>query len=540
MIKPVVIVTSLALLLLLLPGCGCGEDGPEVPAPTPVESPAEALEIAAKFCPVIHLSIEEDNLENFQPDPIHLMVDLTLLRDLNDPAFAEKTTITGLLERSQSEYYLDVPELNPRSASVEQYKAGYDIVSGNYRPTVYARAVYGSEYTVLQYWLFYYLNDWRNVHEGDWELVQLNFPKRPLSELLSEDVSPVFVAYSQHQSGQRMPWTEMVSGGLVADNHPSVYVARGSHANYFSPGQFWAGLDFDDTGQSAWREIGLDELDIILLSEITDDITGQEWLDFRGYWGEYIGFSIDILDLRFWQHGPFGPHWTDEGRISDKWHRLEQWAAELPEYPAPFWTSFIKVLGDWSDLAVFHLFSPADLHVYDAQDRHVGLDENGELVVDIPGAFYIQPEGTDYKIILIAGADINEEYRIVVRGTDSGTMDIKAQVPDVCNDIRRFLEYIGVPVTPSLVARAVIRPVRLSDMEAAAPPGVKEPGIAPPAALTARDTVTELEIDDDGDGVFDISSRPGRYSLEAVKPVSSDRIKVPEEANVEEAVKTER
>ena len=27
----------------------------------------------------------------------------------------------------------------------------------------------------LQYWLFYAFNDWNNLHEGDWEMIQLDF-----------------------------------------------------------------------------------------------------------------------------------------------------------------------------------------------------------------------------------------------------------------------------------------------------------------------------------------------------------------------------
>ena len=27
----------------------------------------------------------------------------------------------------------------------------------------------------LQYWIFYVFNDWNNLHEGDWEMIQLNF-----------------------------------------------------------------------------------------------------------------------------------------------------------------------------------------------------------------------------------------------------------------------------------------------------------------------------------------------------------------------------
>jgi hypothetical protein len=87
--------------------------------------------------------------------------------------------------------------------------------------------------TVLQYWFFYSLDDWRNsltkpglwhMHEGDWEEVSvaLNAADRPVS-----------IAASQHDLGVIRAWARVaLSGGT----HPVVYVALGSHANYLSPG----------------------------------------------------------------------------------------------------------------------------------------------------------------------------------------------------------------------------------------------------------------------------------------------------------------
>jgi len=71
---------------------------------------------------------------------------------------------------------------------------------------------------------------------------------------------------------------------------------------------------------------------------------------------------------------------------------------------------------------------------------------------------YITPEETDYKIVLIPDADVSNEYVIVVNGTSSGTMDIKAQVPDAESKLKRFLEYTKVPVSPTLTARITKKP----------------------------------------------------------------------------------
>ena len=92
---------------------------------------------------------------------------------------------------------------------------------------------------VLQYWLFYYFDDWRNhpavptmwqLHEGDWEVI---------SVALSRNQAPRYAAYSRHCSagGRRRPWAsvERESG-----SHPVAYVALGSHANFFQPGSYAA------------------------------------------------------------------------------------------------------------------------------------------------------------------------------------------------------------------------------------------------------------------------------------------------------------
>ena len=89
---------------------------------------------------------------------------------------------------------------------------------------------------VLQYWLFYYDNPlllpptpfgtfWQS-HEGDWEVVNV---------VLDADEQPLEAAYSQHSSGRRLAWAA-VGKRPAGSTHPVVYVALGSHANYFAPG----------------------------------------------------------------------------------------------------------------------------------------------------------------------------------------------------------------------------------------------------------------------------------------------------------------
>ncbi|MDD4876021.1 MAG: hypothetical protein PHQ86_02660, partial [Dehalococcoidales bacterium] len=348
-----------------------------------------------------------------------------------------------------------------------------------------------------------YFNEWRNFHEGDWELVEICFPGYSVKELWDNEEQPIFAAYSQHQGGQRMSWSNMQDNDLIMETHPIVYVAKGSHANYFTPGSFWAGLDFDDTGLSSWQIVSPEQINLQILPEIENEKEEFDWLIFKGYWGEYRGFPISILGLTFWQHGPFGPPWTIGEQQSYRWGNPFEWANGLPEYPQPFWTDFLSILGDWVKLAVFSLFCPADVHIYDSQGRHVGFDNTGQFEKQIPGVIYIAPEGTDYKTILIPDADLSNEYTIVINGNGSGVMDIKVQVPDAESKIKHFLEYTNVPVSATTTARTTIKPIISALMQL--------PVSGDKQVRTIRDTATMLEIDSDGDGIFELEITPGIF-----------------------------
>lgn len=161
-------------------------------------------------------------------------------------------------------------------------------------PTIYGRVwtsptASAGIATVLQYWFFYALDDWRNsptkptlwhMHEGDWEeaSVALDAAGRPLQ-----------VAASQHDLGVRRPWSRVqVEDGT----HPVVYVALGSHANYLSPG-FHGRPDVPHVILPRFSGVPLPEPDFTsrqttVRSAAIVDLTAasQPWLSFAGAWGD--------------------------------------------------------------------------------------------------------------------------------------------------------------------------------------------------------------------------------------------------------------
>jgi hypothetical protein len=118
---------------------------------------------------------------------------------------------------------------------------------------------------VLQYWFFYAFNDWRsgfygaNDHEGDWEKILVY-----LSESETGEVRPEWAAYAAHDykgDDLRRRWDdpELEKVG----EHLIVYVGAGTHASYYSQGEYLTELELRPPGpivraahvvRSLWRK----------------------------------------------------------------------------------------------------------------------------------------------------------------------------------------------------------------------------------------------------------------------------------------------
>jgi hypothetical protein len=156
-------------------------------------------------------------------------------------------------------------------------------------PTIYGRVWHQNATTVLEYWYFYTLDDWRNsptrptlwhMHEGDWEEVSVS---------LDAAGRPLAVATSQHDLGVRRPWSRVRTRG---GTHPVVYVALGSHANYFLPG-FHGVPGVPHVISPRFSGVPLPEPDFtsaqttVAKAAIVDLTSGkQPWLSFAGAWGD--------------------------------------------------------------------------------------------------------------------------------------------------------------------------------------------------------------------------------------------------------------
>ena len=153
--------------------------------------------------------------------------------------------------------------------------------------------------------MFYVYNDWNNLHEGDWEMIQINFPASTAAEAL--EARPSEVGYSQHEGGERAAWDdpklERVDG-----THPVVYPAAGSHANFYGAALY--------LGASGSQGVGCDDTrdPISSCTRPSDDVSRATrprpgarfpWIAFEGRWGE--------LQPAFF-NGPTGPNLKTHGR----------------------------------------------------------------------------------------------------------------------------------------------------------------------------------------------------------------------------------
>jgi hypothetical protein len=225
-----------------------------------------------------------------------------------DPVVETGPTAADLNRKGQG-YYLDFPG-NPLRPGCTYETDGRRFAEG--QPSV-AYAHVTTEAGIpgklaLEYWFYYYFNDFNNKHESDWEGVQLVFDADTAEEALLTE--PVEVGYAQHEGGERGDWNdeklEKVGG------HPVVYPAAGSHASYFSD-RLWLGRGAsegigcdDSTGPST--QVRLAAVVVPTAPPNADDRFA--WLTYEGLWGQKEQAP---------NNGPTGPNTKDRWRAPITW-----------------------------------------------------------------------------------------------------------------------------------------------------------------------------------------------------------------------------
>jgi hypothetical protein len=154
------------------------------------------------------------------------------------------------------------------------------------------------------------------AHEGDWEVVNV---------ILSRHGEPVDAAYSQHCLGQQRAWADTPRW---RGTHPIVYVALGSHANYFVPGTHQlnpqcippqalallaqAGLPLPvDYAFPGGATAGPPRSASVVTRIRRVDTHPRAWLRFPGTWGEQQWFHASFFGTVALGNSPVGPAFQD-------------------------------------------------------------------------------------------------------------------------------------------------------------------------------------------------------------------------------------
>jgi hypothetical protein len=262
------------------------------------EAPANAAEqLIETYAPVLQLrklddDVCENSREQYQPMPVGVMlgnpkVELQLRQGGRTETVTKGPSaqdIAGLGE----DYYLNIPG-DPLRAGCTYARDWQAIERGGAAPPVtYAHIAReeGEEGLVVQYWFFWYFNQFNDQHEGDWEGMQIAFEEASTpAEALEEGAERI--AVFQHAGGQLADWgSDEVE--KRDETHPIVYPAAGSHATFFEPaifvenGQGGAGLGCDNTTEPH-RELTPQPVRIP-----TDPPAGSKdvWLTYEGHWGQ--------------------------------------------------------------------------------------------------------------------------------------------------------------------------------------------------------------------------------------------------------------
>lgn len=185
--------------------------------------------------------------------------------------------------RSQNcllEWVLDVRDADERHpgkyAAIER-----EIRARGSRPRVYFHVARIGRYRiVVQYWLYYLFNDFANQHEGDWETAQVDLIRwRGAGE-----VAAMRWFFSSHNGG------EIRTCESTEDcHHPSVYIAWGSHANYFEPGAHKVGVLCNEQGRCVNIAVRKDHAqgDGERLTPDEYDLAPLEGIGYSGRYGRY-------------------------------------------------------------------------------------------------------------------------------------------------------------------------------------------------------------------------------------------------------------
>jgi hypothetical protein len=288
-------------------------------------------ELAQRYAPVVRLVADTGDCGAGKP---YMPIDVDLL--FGEPTVALRgpwgndlvkigPTAKGL-SKGLYEYHLDFPG-NALSPGCGYLRWDRRLTAGQ-APAVYAHVATDPGHPgklALQYWLFYVFNDWNNLHEGDWEMIQIVFDASTAAQALQR--TPAEIGYSQHEGAERAAWDDDKLERV--GTHPVVHPAAGSHANFYGEALYLGSSAEEGVGCDDTRGPTFDVRPVVrtIPSGQARARTAFPWIAFEGRWGE--------LRPAFF-NGPTGPNLKSQWRAPIQW--VEGWRTR--SYTVPGGSAF--------------------------------------------------------------------------------------------------------------------------------------------------------------------------------------------------------
>ncbi len=280
-------------------------------------------ELADRYAPIVALKDQEGPCgaktlegEPWRPTTVQIVLgspEVVLRGPGKGSPVVETAPMAGDLYGKGEDYFLDFPG-NPLEPGCTYEADGMRLAEG--KPSLaYAHVTTQAGAPgklALEYWFYYYFNDFNNKHESDWEGIQLVFDADTVEEALL--AGPSEVGYAQHEGGERADWDDDKLEKV--GDHPVVYPAAGSHASYYSD-RLWLGRTAsegigcdDSTGPSHRVQLAA----VVVPTEPASRDGNLAWLAYDGLWGEKEKAP---------NNGPTGPN------TKDRWLEPITWQDDL-------------------------------------------------------------------------------------------------------------------------------------------------------------------------------------------------------------------
>jgi hypothetical protein len=298
-----------------------------MPSPSVAQTPEVSAEqqLIDKYVPVVYIREHQhpcaptpDGGEPYLPLPVELVLDndQVILRDANNRSALASGVTAQELATFGPDTYLDFPGNARRPGCTFETDERARTAELGLEPTTYARIILDpeEERMIVQYWFFWYYNDWNNVHEADWEGIVLFWDSVATVDAALAS-PPDRLGYAQHGGGELADWGD-AKLTIENDTHPVAYPAAGAHASFYTSntylgwGENGTGFGCDITAAPNTRV----EVKAVLIPEQIDANSEFAWVLYGGRWGEQQPSHFNgVL-------GPsFNSRWSDPWGATDRW-----------------------------------------------------------------------------------------------------------------------------------------------------------------------------------------------------------------------------